>query len=368
VQYVLRGWRLLLRRRYGLSHTKAVGSLADDRAGIFTGRPEQSWAPNDIDTFPTGEAATAIFEVDQEVLMGTQNDCAISVNLAGIQQWVGPFNVGIAGRRAGTKCGAYGFVWLSGEKQLMTLQNGVPLPISDEYEAAELSKIDDSYLSQVELVYYRNAAQVKDELRIEAQVNGVPYTIIHDFKLRDYQAPGSLYGQGYGSTYVGQLSNAFTTAQVRDGNGRLRVFAGGTNGQLYQLYTGADDVGNQYDADLILLINGGPNRPDVPFLDYFGDQNVRVALGQTLKTSLDLVTSFPFVALPTPQPVQEAENDFLFRLTLQTPQIQHAYIRFQLTSHSADGNLELNSPPHLPLENYGRIYELIPSMGDERER
>src|SRR5205807_6481952 len=111
--------------------------------------------------------------------------------------------------------------------------------------------------------------------------------IIHDFKLREpYSAPGSLYGQGYSSTYLGPLATAFTTALVRDGNGKLQVYAGASNGQLYQLYSGADDVGNQYAADLILLINGGTQRPSVPFVDWYGDANVNVSVGKTLSTSL----------------------------------------------------------------------------------
>ncbi|MBV9179879.1 MAG: hypothetical protein JO356_01090 [Acidobacteria bacterium] len=349
------------------------GSLADDRSGVVTGRPEQSWAANDIDTFPTGEAATAIFEIDQEILMGTLHDCALSVNLAGIQQWVGPFNVGIAGRRAGTKCGSHGFFWLSGDKQLVTLQNGVPVVVSDEYEAAELFKIDSTYLSQVELVYYRNAQQGKDELRIEGQSGGVPYTVKHDFKLREYmQAPGSVYGQGYAEQYVGQLSNAFTVAQVRDATGALQIYAGSTNGQLYQLYSGADDIGNQYAADLILLVNGGTDRPSVPFIDWYGDSLINVSVGKTLSTSLAAGAQFAFEALtPSDNPaqaVQGAENDSLYRAYLSAPEIQHVYLRFQLSSHSADGNLALNSPPHVPLETYGRLYELIPAIGDERER
>lgn len=348
-------------------------SQGTNAADIFTGQPEQSWAPDDISTFPTGEALTAMFQTDQEVLAGTVHDCALLVNLAGIEQWVGPYNVGIAGRRAGATCGSHGFFWLSGDKQLITLANGVPTPVSDEYELAELFKIDTSYLSQVELVYYRNAQQGKDELRIEGQVSGVPYTVIHDFKLREFmQAPGSIYGQGYASQFAGELSSAFTIGQVRDANAQLQIYAGAADGQLYQLYTGADDIGNQYTADLILLINGGTNRPSVPFIDFYGDGNIDVQVGQTLSTSLAAGAQFGFDDL-TPaanpaQSVQGSENDFLYRAYLDTPEVQHIYARFVLASHSADGNLQLNIPPHIPLENYGRLYELIPAAGDERER
>lgn len=359
----------------GSATLRRSGSLADDRAGTFTGRPEQSWAPNDIDTFPTAEAATGMFEIDQEVFMGTLHDSALSVNLAGLQFWAaGPWPVGIAGRRAGTKCGAHGFYWVTGDKQLATFSQGVPIIVSEEYEAAELAQIGDSFLSTVECVYYRSGLSAKDELRIEAQKqDGTPYTIIHDFKTREvYSAPGSLYGQGFSSTFAGPLSTVFTSALVRDGSGKLQIFSGASTGQIYQLYSGADDAGNQYSADLILLVNGGTMRPSVPFIDFYGDGNIDVSVGKTLSTSLAAGSQFAFEQLtPSDNPaqvVQGSENDFLYRAYLTTPEIQHVFVRFQLNSHSADGNLSLNTPPHVPLENYGRLYELIPAAGDERER
>lgn len=348
-------------------------SQATERGNTFTGRPEQSWAPNDIDTFPTAEAMRGIFEVDQEVLCGTLHDTAMSVNLAGIVQWVGPWEVGIAGPRAGTKCGAHGFFWVTGDKQIATLSQGVPVVVSDEYELAELSQIGDAFLGTVETNYYRNAGQNKDELRVEGQkADGTPYTIIHDFKLREvYSAPGSLYGQGYSSQFVGPLATVFTIAKIRDGNGKLQSYAGASNGQIYQLYSGADDVGNQYAADLILLVNGGRQRVSVPWIDWYGDSKINVSSGQTLSSSLAAGAQFAFEQLTPPDnpamAVQGSEDDFLYRAEFTIPEVQHKYMRFQLTSHSADGNLNLNNPPHVPLENYGRLYELIPAAGDERD-
>lgn len=349
-------------------------SQATERGDTFVGRPEQSWAPDDINSFPTGEALTGIFEVDQEVLCGTLHDTAISVNLAGVEQWTGPWEVGIAGRRAGTKCGYHGFFFLSGDKQLITLNQGVPVVVSDEYELAELAQIGDQYLSTVELAYYRSAALGKDELRIEGQKSdGTPYTVIHDFKLIEvYSAPGSFYGQGFSSQFQGTLANSFTVSQVRDGNGRLQVYAGGTNGQIYQLYGGADDAGAQYTADLILLANGGPDRPNIPFIDFYGDSEITITVGRNLQTSLAPGAQWGFEPpspdADVPTAVPGSEQDFLYRVNLIPPEVQRLYLRFQLTSHSGDGNLLLNSPPHLPLENYGRLYELIPSLGDMRDR
>ncbi len=349
-------------------------SQAVERGNTVLGRPEQSWAGDDLDTFPTGEACTGIFEIDQEILMGTLHDCALSVNLAGIQQWNGPWNVGIAGPRAGTKCGANGFYWVTGDKQLATFVQGVPVAVSDEYELAELSQIGDSFLSTVECVYYRNPAINKEELRIECQLqSGAPYTIVHDFKLREpYSAPGSIYGQGYSSQFLGPLGTVFTSTLVRDGNGKLQVWAGASNGQIYQLYTGADDVSNQFTGDLILLINGGPERPQVPFIDFYGDQNIKITVGRNFQTSLATGAQYgfdpPSADADLPQSVPGAEQDFLYRVWLNPPEVQRLYCRFQLTSHSADGSLALNSPPHIPLESYGRLYELVPAVDGERER
>lgn len=349
-------------------------SFADFRSGSFVGQPEQSWAPNDIDTFPTGEAMTGMFEIDQEVFCGTQHDSALSVNLAGIQQWIGPWNIGIAGFRAGTKCGAQGFFWVTGDKQLATFNQGVPVVVSDEYELAELAQIGDQYLPAVECLYYRDARKNKEELRIEAQkADGTPYTIIHDFKLREpYSAPGSLYGQGYSSQFQGPLNTAFSSAQIRDSSGKLQIYSGASNGQLYQLYSGPDDVGNEYTADLILLINGGTNRPSVPFFDYYGDQNVKVTVGRNLQSSIADGAQFGFdppnANANVAQTVPGSEHDFLYRVKLIPPEVQRLYVRFELTSHPQDGNLELNNPIHVPLENYGRIYELVPSVGDTRSR
>src|SRR6185437_10673480 len=271
------------------------GSLADFRAGTFTGRPEQSWSPTDFDTFPTTEAMAGIFEVDQEVFCGTPHDSAVSTNLAGIQQWAGgPWQVGIAGPRAGAKCGSHGFYWVSGDKQLCTLQQGVPVAVSEEYELAELSKIGDAFLSTVEVSYYRSAILGKDEVRIEFQKqDGTPYSVIHDFRLREvYTPPGSIYGQGYSSQFQGPLGTVFTTSQVRDGNGVLQIYAGASNGQIYQMYSGPDDVGNQYLADLILLINGGRMRTSVPFIDWYGYGEIDISVGKTRSTSFDPAATF----------------------------------------------------------------------------
>lgn len=347
------------------------GSALDTRiaSGKFMGKPEQSWAADDIETFPTAEAVTCLAENDLAAFVATLTDCAILTDLAGVRTWTGPWPKGCAGARAFSKTD-HGFFWLSADKELMTLLNGLPTVASEEYEVAELSQFGDAFMSTVELRYFRDKTRGKDELRIEGRKSdGTPYTVIHDFKLIEGSSFAGQYvsspaGQGYSSQFLGPLGTTFTSAVVRDANNRLQIFAGATTGQLYQLYSGADDVGNQYSADAIGLVNAGPERPSVPSVDWYGDANLVISIGKTLNTDL---ASDQFIFTPLASAiVQGYENDFRFRAKLPSPELHHTYFRFQLTSHSADGNLNLNNPPHLPLESYGRIYAFLPTVGDSR--
>lgn len=345
------------------------GSALDSRNGQFMGRPEQSWAGDDIETFPTAESVTGLFEVDLEAFCGTLTDCAILTDLAGVRTWRGPWPVGIAGARAGTKT-HHGFFWLSGDKQLCTFQNGLPVSVSEEYEAAELAQIGDSFLSTVELRYIRKPDLAKDEIRIESQkADGTPYTIIHDFRLMDSRSP---YGQGYSSQFTGPLGTVFPSAVVRDANSKPQVFACASTGQLYELYSGADDSGSQFTADAISLVNPGPNRPSVPWIDWYGDQSADIQIGRTLQTSLaigapDGANFEDLTASDSQEIPQGYEQDFRFRAkNTGTNEVHHTYFRITLTSHSADGNLTLNSPVHVPLENYGRVYAILPAVEEGR--
>src|SRR5712664_341365 len=91
------------------------GSALDSRLNRFMGRPEQSWAGDDIETFPTAEAVNCLAEVDLEAFVATLTDCAILTDLAGVRVWRGPWPKGAAGPRAKAKTD-YGFFWVSGDK------------------------------------------------------------------------------------------------------------------------------------------------------------------------------------------------------------------------------------------------------------
>lgn len=344
---------------------RASADEADVAQGKFLGRPEQSWAPNDIDTFPTAEPISGIAEVDYELFIGTRNDTAVFTDMNGQFVWRGPWNVGLAGPRAMAKAMPYGFFWLSGDKQLCSFQSGIPSPVSDEYEQAELLRIGDAFLSGVELRYFRDVHSHKDELRIECRdLNGLPFTVIHDFKLRDGRSPE---GQAYSAVFSGPLGISFTSVEARDANGRRRIYAGASTGRLYQLYADSDDAGNSFSADGVYLLEAGSRRLNVPVLDWFGDETVAVSIGRTLSTVMGTGTP-AFVPLGEGASVQDEQDDPRWRVENPSPEVKsHIYLRFQLDSHSADGNLALNSPPHVPLETYGRIWELVPQLGPGRD-
>lgn len=344
-------------------YVRYSGDESTFTTGIFLGRPEQSWAGDDLETFPTSQPITGIHEEDLELFVGTLRDSAILSDQNGQPVWKGPWNVGLCGPFAMTKADPYGFFWATDTKQLATLASGLPTPVSDEYDTSELSQFDDALLSATRIVYHRDRLKTKDELRIEGLSNALPLTVIHDFKMRDARSP---YGQGYSSKFTGPLSSPFVAAEVRDGQNRASIFAGGTDGHLYQLYSGANDSGTEYDADAILLANSGPNRTDVPYLDFYGDQNIKISIGQTLDKDSN---SFEQLSAgdDMPQIVPGAEGDSLGRVFLDVPELHnHTYIRFQLTSHSADGDLTPSAIPHVPVEMYGRLYEVVPIMGDSR--
>jgi hypothetical protein len=332
----------------------------------YAGRPEQSWAPDDIETFPTNQVPTAIAEVDLELFAATISHCAILTDLAGILSWRGPWRKGCCGKRAWVRTD-HGFFWVSGDKELCTFQNGLPLAISEEYEAAELALIDSTNIGSVECAYYRNASQQKDEIRIEfIKSDATRHTTIHDFRNADGRSPN---GQGYGAEFVGPLANQFTAftadAEIIDSTGTRQIYAGASNGQIYQCYSGSNDGGTEFTSDAIGLLNAGEGRTDVARVDIYGDSNITVSIGQNLKTSTSATAEFGFAQVKG-EAVPTYDNMYRFKYDLGIPEVTKAYLRLQLTSHSADGTLALNTIPHCPLEAYGRLYEIIPIIGSTR--
>jgi hypothetical protein len=338
---------------------------SDSLNGDFVGRPEQSWAPNDIDTFPTGQGLTGCFDEDRGAFYGTKNHGAIFADTGQGFAWIGPwYGAGMAGRFAWCDT-SYGKYWVTGHKQLATMRNGNPVAVSDEYEASALGRIGDAFLSQVQMFHYVDVSKRINKIVIKClDSNGVPFEVFHDFRIRDEQSPE---GQCYDAVYSAPLSTNFVLAKVRDSAGAERLWAGASTGQIYQLETGANDAGTEFTADYIGLVNGGPKRPSLEEIQWYGDSNVTVSTGRKLNSTID---SSPAAATDmqnladAPRVVDAADS--LFAVNNKNSTINHLYIRFQLTSHSVDGNLNLNDPPHLPLENYGRVYLTRGLMGSEQ--
>jgi hypothetical protein len=355
------------------------GSALDFREGVFVGLPEQSWDPGDIETFPTGSPVVAGHSYQQESWCFTRQDCAILMELAGETSWQGPYNIGGAGQHAWTRGWQNLPFWVTGEKELATVSlggwqqlagttssaNAGPVIISSEYEAALLSKIGDAYLSQTEVSYIRQPLKMVEVLRIKCfDANGNPFTIIHDFNMRDERSP---YGQAYQETFLGELGTAFTQATIRDQNEKSQVICGGADGNLYLLYSGGNDNGVEFLARALRLVNLGPQRTAVKFLEWYGDGKAHWYISRKLNTPFN-VEQMTDLCQEAPQEVQGEEGDNRWIVDIPTPEMVHAYILLQLTSHSTDGSSDLNSPPHMPVESYGRVWLVAPQLGASRPR
>lgn len=350
-------------------------SETDVLAGDFVGRPEQSWAATDIDTFPTAQGLTGMFSEDRGAFYGTKNHGAVFADLGTGKGWLGPwYGAGLAGARSNCDT-PYGRFWVTGHKQLATMKNGSPVPVSEEYQQALLSRIGDAFLSSTEMKHVQDISKGIDHILIKClDVNGLPFEVIHDFRLREgssYTSVGrSPDGQGYDYAYSAPLATNFVLAKVRDSVGDERLWAGASTGQIYQLHTGANDAGTEYSADAIFLLNAGPDRLGIPELRWYGDQKLIVSRGEKLKSSIATGAQFAFEPI-TPASggltVDGDQDSFHYKTSAMSSEgLEHVYIRLQLTSHSADGTLAMNDPPHVPLENYGRIYMTQALVGKQQ--
>lgn len=357
-------------RMYGRQHespyvrySESDSDAARDGSFLFVGRWANAWPDNNVETFPTGENTTNIKSYNNETWVWSWEHVAILSELSGTPGWQGPWIGGCPSRRGYAET-PRGPVWFTSEKQLASMTQNGPVSISDEYERSELKRIGDAYLSEVEVVPFRDQEKGIDIIIVKGRdKDGNPLQVIHDANLVDER---SQTGQGYTHIFSGRLANDYTIASVQDDNGRQQVWAGSQDGQLCQLYTGANDDGVEYDAEMILLVNAGPERPSAKFLEWYGDGNLEVSVAQKLDSLMQ-----DFIDLTgTRELVQGGEHDSQYRVDLNVPKVttelKHVYVRLKLRSHSEEGNLELNDPPHIPLETYGRIYQVAPLLGSER--
>jgi hypothetical protein len=191
--------------------------------------------------------------------------------------------------------------------------------------------------------------------------------------LKDSRSP---YGQGRGEEYLGPLATAYTIFQggsgqsaLIDGTNTRVVWAGGSDGIIYQLYSGSNDAGTEFSADAVGLINAGPDRPNINCIDFFGDNGINISYLNALNGTVDKGESTDLRQISplqgTPFAIPGFEDGASWRVPVPIPEVRHVYLRVQLTSHSVDGSLALNALPHCPLETYGRLYKLAINIGDE---
>ncbi len=333
----------------------------DMTTGDYVGRPEQSW-PGTAETFPTAEAANAVFSSLGDALVASLNDSALLSDPMGTGQgWQGPWNNGWAGPFAG--CNGFGGLpyWVSGHKQLCTIGQAGPYSVSTSYEAGLLSQIADAHLSEVEVVYERFPERQIDRLRIHfTGSDDKQHHVFHDFAAEE----------GYETIYVGPLADACTVASVRDGNGAPKTYAGGSDGQLYVLDSGANDAGEEFagddGGDWIGLVTFSAGRPLAGPFEYHGDEKVKWSVCSDIATA-DLAIGTNFEELQQ-QSYPGDDGDHHWLEVLRKPEMERAFIRVQLDSHSEDApnGMALNSPPHCPLETYGRIWITSVDVGERR--
>lgn len=435
------------------------GSAQDLREGKFVGLPEQSWSPVDIETFPTGSPITGGQGYSGESLIFSSEDSATLVELAGELGWQGPYNIGSAGQFSYTKGWKSLPYTLTGEKQLAVGSTDGPTPISDEYEAALLSKIGDKYLADVEMVYVKLPHKRVEVLRINARdTNGLPLTIIHDFNLRDDRSP---YGQAYEEEFLGVLSNpavfeksgsalsradgvvtftftysrgsdvpppimqvgqkvqiqsgspadlegvfdltsvsvfgtfGFTTLTltwnqagpdvagtgdlsvypfdaptievVRDENDQPLVLIGATDGNIYRLYDGTSDNGAFFAGEALSLKYLGPQRTAIKYLEWYGDSKAKFFIAKKLTSAFDTSQMQALCPVDDKMPDEASgdEGSDHYQVSLDDPEIIHAYVLLQLTGYEG-GTMDLSDPPHMPVETYGRVLLVSPTAGASR--
>ncbi|HXH51358.1 MAG TPA: hypothetical protein VNM47_18625 [Terriglobia bacterium] len=342
----------------------------DALSAYYVGLPYCAWPADNALLFPTGEGCMAIHEYRGDCWVWTSKHIGIisesgnfSPNGLPYPNWAGVYIGGIAGQRAFINT-AHGPFWLSDKKQLLTMTQEGPAVASAEYEAGLLTRISDDNLSAAEVSYFRDTSKGIDRLYVLGKdSSNAPVIIVHDFQHKSSQSP---YGEGLEYSYAGMTASTFvrnpqSVISMVDENGAERIRVGDSAGAFDQLEDGLTDNGNTYSADYIGLLNLGPSRPQIGGVRWHGDGNLKISHANVLNWTLAQFSTAPTEA------VQDTEEDeFLFRADLETNG-KFLVWRLQLDSHATGSDtLDLNDPPHLPLEDYGRVYVLEPEIGAGR--
>jgi hypothetical protein len=329
-------------------------------SGDFVGRPECSWAGVNVEAYPSGEVPTALHEYNREGWFFSRNWLHIFSDVLRQQlmnPWRAKYPSGCGGQRLFIDT-PHGPFWIDGNKQLTTWGGDGPLPVDDEYNEGLLARISDAQLANAELGYLRDPAQRIDRLYIKGlDAQSATVMFIHDFLLRDADSP---FGQGYEYLYTGMTPNVFVGSgysprqPVRDTNFRERLWIGATNGRFEQLEDGNSDNGAVYSGDYITLRYLGSTEPLFKSLEWMGDANITISYLDVLNLALADFIPAEISVVDADELTQEASFE---RATNQL------YIRVQLTAHPADGNFNLNEPPHVPINIYGTLFGVRPKIG-----
>jgi hypothetical protein len=201
--------------------------------------------------------------------------------------------------------------------------------ISDEYEKALLARIGDAYASEHGSFYYRHAEDQKDQLLIKAKdSDGVPFTVIHDFLLRDERSP---YGQGYDFIYGDALARLHARSDPRQDD-HVRLWAGASNGQtLPDVRRHHRQRRREFDGDWITLAYLGPNRQGVSRIEWFGDGTVKWYISKDLTRTLADINDFTDLsANGKVSAVPGDESGIGFSVPLPEPELVRAYLWMRL--------------------------------------
>lgn len=301
----------------------------------FVGNAPTCWPLDNWELFPSGGTITCIGSDSQLLWVFTRNKMALLQDNAGVMTWQGEWDVGGAGWDAFTST-PYGPHWITGKKELATMGSNGPVDMSDEYERALLARIGDAYIGFTQIAYQRDPERNIDRLIIRClDKDEIPFIVYHDFAVRDYASilgTRSPNGQGYDAAYSGPLSISYNIGVITDENQVKKVWAAAQNGNLYELDAGPTDGPNDFTADMIVLMNAGPNRPGLDGIEWYGDGGVQWSIGKKLSIGIDDFTPLGD-AESVPGSTDTRGTDSQYRVPIGDVELKHIFIRAQLTSH-----------------------------------
>lgn len=165
------------------------------------------------------------------------------------------------------------------------------------------------------------------------------------------------------------LPNPLTFAVARDQNNVLRVLVGAQDGNIYELYSGTNDLGAYQKAQALKLVNSGSQRSATKYLEWYGDPNAKFFVARDLTIGFDSANMQALCdETKSPDEFQGDENNQHWITDVgQDPEMIHLYLLAELQGQDGQ-TYDLNNPPHIPMESAGRIWLVSPELGATRPR